>query len=165
MNKPKFVYSVGYRAKVSADIAGEELLRIAGDRGIDGLSSREIVEAAREKESPIHRAFEWDNKTAGEQYRLQQARDLIGALRILVTYDDREPILHRVFVNLEDGQGYRSSIAVEKNAETRSRLLGLVISDLRQAERRLTELRGFSGIVKEIAAIENRLRKAVAKVA
>lgn len=165
MSQPKFVYSKGYRAKVPAKIVGPELLRLAGDRGLGGLTPKEIVNAAKAKRSPIHRVFEWNDSVAGEHYRLQQARLLIGNLRILVVYANREPLIHRVFVNLEDGIGYRSSVAVEQNASARARLIELVMGDLRQAQTRLAALQDFSGIVRELAVIEQRLRKAAMRVA
>jgi hypothetical protein len=43
-------------------------------------SPKEVVEAAKPKNSPIHRYFEWDKDKAAYLYNLQQARRLITCL-------------------------------------------------------------------------------------
>lgn len=43
----------------------------------DGLRPSEVVDAAKAKDSPLHDSFEWDNRKAGHEYRLIQARHLI----------------------------------------------------------------------------------------
>jgi len=61
----------------------------------DGLIKPSIlVEAARPKTSPAHNAFEWDNKKAGSEYRLMQARQWIR--KVVVVYEDREERLVHV---------------------------------------------------------------------
>jgi hypothetical protein len=52
-----------------------------------------LVEAARPKSSPAHDAFEWDNKKAGEEYRLIQSRHYIRRVKIIVE-DQPERLIH-----------------------------------------------------------------------
>ena len=42
----------------------------------DGLSPRTLLEASRDESSPIHHMFEWDDRIAGEQWRLEQAASI-----------------------------------------------------------------------------------------
>jgi hypothetical protein len=42
----------------------------------------QLVEAARPKSHPAHAAFEWDNKRAGDAYRLWQARAYIRVVKV-----------------------------------------------------------------------------------
>ena len=44
------------------------------------LTAKTTVEAARDEKSRLHNYFEWDNSIAGEKYREQQARTLIGCV-------------------------------------------------------------------------------------
>ena len=44
----------------------------------------ELVEAARLKNSPAHDGFEWDDKKAGNEYRLYQARNWCRKIEIRV---------------------------------------------------------------------------------
>ena len=52
-----------------------ELQRIAATHG--GLRPSDVVEAARLKESPLHKEFEWSDSKAAHKFRLMQARTLI----------------------------------------------------------------------------------------
>src|ERR1700726_327140 len=53
-------------------------------------SSADVVEAARSSNSPIRRFFEWDDVRAGHLYRLSQADEMIGSIRVRYTADNRE---------------------------------------------------------------------------
>lgn len=45
-----------------------------------------VVDAARDKDHPLHNRFEWDDALAGEAWRKQQAHELIRSVRW--TYKD-----------------------------------------------------------------------------
>lgn len=49
------------------------------------LTAEAVVSDATSKTSPLHRYFEWDDKKAGHQYRLEQARALIRRISVQVT--------------------------------------------------------------------------------
>ena len=48
------------------------------------LDPQSVVAAARNKKSPLHKQFEWDDTKAAEKYRLEQARELIRLVRVEV---------------------------------------------------------------------------------
>lgn len=50
-----------------------------------------VVDAARPVDSPLHDRFEWDDHTAGENYRLVQARALIRSVKITYADEDDRP--------------------------------------------------------------------------
>jgi hypothetical protein len=160
---PQFRYAAGYRAKVPAEVAGAELVRLAAGRGLDGLPVREVVEAAKREDSPIHDVFEWDDKQAGEAHRFEQARALVRNVLVIVRHADADPTSHKVFVNLRDGGGYRRVVEVKKDDEAYARLVALALADLRSAKARLADVRGLGDVVRQIAAIERLiLRKQAA---
>ena len=68
---------------VNAQAAGEELERIRTFNN-GRLENADVVEAARDKASPIHGAFEWNDKRAAAAYRLDQAGDLIRAIDVVI---------------------------------------------------------------------------------
>ena len=41
-----------------------------------------LVEAAADKKSPVHRLFEWNQRSAAHEYRLIQARVMINSLQV-----------------------------------------------------------------------------------
>lgn len=57
------------------------------------LESKALVDAARPKDSPAHDAFEWDNKKAGDEYRLIQARKYIRQI-VITREDEPERLVH-----------------------------------------------------------------------
>lgn len=54
------------------------------------ITPQQIVDAARNEDSPLHRFFEWDDDKAAEQYRLDQARTLLRSCQVEVTVSDRK---------------------------------------------------------------------------
>jgi hypothetical protein len=72
----KFIFKNGYRIKgINAQTAGEELARIAQDRG--ELKAPDVVDEARPQDALLHPAFEWNDQIAAELHRQDQARYLI----------------------------------------------------------------------------------------
>lgn len=60
----------------------------------------DLVEAARPKSSPAHAGFEWDNKKAGHEYRLIQARTWIRRVEVFVE-DRAERMVHVPHVRVD----------------------------------------------------------------
>jgi hypothetical protein len=58
----------------------DHLLAIREEHG--ELTAQAVLDAARPKSHPLHSRFEWNDKAAGEAYRLEQARELIRKVRI-----------------------------------------------------------------------------------
>lgn len=82
---------------VTADEAAEELNRIRDEKGC--LKAEFVVEAARPKDSVLHKCFEWDDKKAAELYRLRTAGALIRNLNVEVVTEKSE-VSTRAFVNV-----------------------------------------------------------------
>jgi hypothetical protein len=48
------------------------------------LTPEQVVSAARDRRSPLHAVFEWDDKKAAASHRLFQARVLIKSVRLTI---------------------------------------------------------------------------------
>lgn len=68
-------------SKKDAEIIGPELTRLA-DTGQS--SPKEIVEAARPDDAPLHRYFEWNDAVAAEAHRRFQARQMSRGIIVVV---------------------------------------------------------------------------------
>lgn len=104
----------GSRIKnVSAETAAHELETI---RARDGkLEAETIVEHAKPAESPIHPAFEWRDKVAAHQYRLDQARNLVRSIVVVDAGEADESVSAPMYVHVrppESGTGYYQSTMV-----------------------------------------------------
>lgn len=152
----------GARIGVKADLAGPELERLAAKLSttVDGLPAEEVVKAAAPKSSPLHEAiFKLDDREAALEYRLERARLICRSFVVSVTIEGREPVSYRPFVNLQDGKGYRSSIAVEKDEDLREQRIENAIGYVQAARRVLAEAKGFADVVEALSAIESRIQK------
>ena len=84
--------------KVPADVAGKEFERL---ESTVGLTAKNVVDASRPTDAPLHNAFEWDDKTAAEKYRQTQATSMIANLIVTVPVEDGEKDT-RAFVTLTE---------------------------------------------------------------
>ncbi len=69
---------------MSADVAGKTILELQGLLGKDNITAKELLDASRDEKAPLHSCFEWDDSVAAENYRLYQARQIIGSIEIKV---------------------------------------------------------------------------------
>lgn len=65
-----------------------EELAIANDGRID---AHIVLDAARDPANPLHACFDWDDKRAGENFRLLQAGILIRKWRGVIVRQEAEP--------------------------------------------------------------------------
>lgn len=78
--------STGFSA--NAQKVGEELEQIEKQ---DAVSSKNVLTYARKnKDSELYKCFEWDNKIAGEKYRLFQASNIISSISIVINEKPKE---------------------------------------------------------------------------
>lgn len=139
-------------AGLDVEKVGETLESLAARFGY--LEPALVVREARAVESPLHAAFEWDDKRAGEQFRLQQARYLIREVRV-VTEQGEESIEQRVFVNVttENHRGYMPVVQVMSDEVLREQVLNKAKNDLlswRERYKDLQELARIYDVIEEV---------------
>jgi hypothetical protein len=89
---------------------------------------RDVVEYARKnKNTELHSRFEWDDRKAGEAYRVEQARGIIQSLKITVIERETEIVSIREYSSLTtdrqmDGS-YRSTVQILSDEEMKAQLL------------------------------------------
>ena len=133
--------------KVDAQVAGEEVERISRERP---LTPAAIVEESKESRSPLHIIFEWDNNKAGNEWRKQQARVMLGNL-VTVKIDQQElsePV--RAFVDVSNNKREYASIDVVLKDES------LYDKYITQA---LKELESFKKKYRDIQGLKNHFDK------
>jgi hypothetical protein len=141
------------------NIIAVELRRISQEN--DGVLKPEaVVEAARPKGSPLHSQFDWNNSEAAEKWRIHQARNLI---RVTVEWlnvpGKSEPVEIRPFVSLttdrkNEGGGYRETLVVLRNKESRDQLLADALAELQAIEQKYAALQELA----EVFAASRKVR-------
>lgn len=98
-----------------AQIAAIQALE--NDRG--QLTPGQVVEAARDKRSPLHTLFDWNVNTAAEQWWLHRARVILGAVKIQVVTQEFNYKAPAYVVDTEaEGQGYRSVVSLKSDTDS-----------------------------------------------
>lgn len=94
------------------------------ERRDDTLRPSAIVAEAQDPESPLHEYFEWDDRKAAADWRLNQARELIRKVRLVITTETitfNAPAYVRNPANSPGESGYIPVVKLRKN-EDASRL-------------------------------------------
>jgi hypothetical protein len=126
-----------------------------------------VVEAARDPQSPLHSAFDWEDSSAAAKYRLWQARQLIN---VVVTYEkvgDGNEVAHRVFVSLtpdrysEDAVGYRLLTGVMGDEAQRRQLLADAKEDMRRFQAKYKTLTELAAVFAAMESVDTEQAIAV----
>lgn len=117
----------------------------------------DVVEAARDEESPLHDWFQWDDDEAAHQFRLLQARNLLRVYVNVEPSKDSEPV--RAFVSLtsdraKEGGGYRALAEVMGDDAMREQLLRDAFVQFRNMQKRYQHLKQLSKVWDAVAEAE-----------
>jgi hypothetical protein len=128
-----------------------ELRRIVEEHG--NLEPEMIVAAARPKNSPLHELFEWDNKVAGDKYRIGQARTLIRIVREEIGEDaDGAPIYVRAYTAARhagrEESGYLPTRDVLLSPVSEAILLRRLRREVAALNQRYGHLKQFGAVVR-----------------
>lgn len=67
-----------------AQVIGSELEKLGN------FSPRDVLDVAKEPDSPLHLHFTWDDEKAGESWRIHEARQLVNHITVLVSVDGQK---------------------------------------------------------------------------
>lgn len=140
---------------IPAQVAGEELERI---RTVNNgrLAQETVVEEARDKKSPLHPAFEWNDKRAAHQYRLSQAGYVIRMLSVSYVEGEKKTAPIRAFVNVsrDEDRSYTSIAHAMSDDELREQVLARALKELNDWRERYSELEEFAGLFATIEGLK-----------
>jgi hypothetical protein len=133
----------GFRVPGDAQKVGEHLEKLRLRHGF--LTARIVLDDATPSRSPIHGYFEWDDREAAVQYRLQQAQYL---LRAIVVVHEESKVSTRAFVVVRDeGEQHYTSIATAmSNEEMRRQVLSRALAELDSWRHRYEELEELAAV-------------------
>lgn len=98
------------------------------------LKTATVIDAARNKSSPLHSQFTWDAKKALDKNLQAEARDLIREYTIVVQLEEGKAVRTRHLVSLstdrQAGGGYRALGDVFKDVDLAKTLLNDALAEL-----------------------------------
>ena len=108
------------------------------------LTREVVLKYAKNKESELHKCFEWDDSVASEKYRLFQASCILSSISIVI--DDAKPKRKttRMYVNIkntiQNEREYKSIVEVLENDEEYKQLVGKAEQDFLSYKQKYEEL-------------------------
>ena len=112
----------------------------------DEVTPEQIVDAARDENTELHKCFDWDDTIAAEKWRLHQARQVV----CFIVYRERDsspetaPV--RVFHKIDSG-GYKPSVMIFRNEDEYQKLLQAAYAELRAFKIKYARLQELSEIL------------------
>lgn len=135
---------------VDANMAGEEIEAIYNVKG--RCNPADMVERSRPEKAPLHSCFEWNDVTAAEKYRLEQAGGLIRSLTVVVDTTDNPvteaPVEVRAFHHVE--HTYQPISVVVNDEDKMKELLQRAMCELDSFKRKYSQLSELKPIFREI---------------
>ena len=118
----------------------------------DEITPEDIVQAAEDESTELHKCFEWDDTKAANKYRLYQARILTSQLVFVrETVDDKPlPAPTRVFNKTDEGGGYKVPEITFKVQSEYEALLQRALAELRRFKEKYAALKELDYILKLI---------------
>ena len=119
------------------------------------VTADRTVEAARDKKHPLHNDFEWDDRKAAHQSRLDKAREIIASVRLVVKTETQR-ITSIAYVRdpraPPHAQGYVSTAVLRDDVSYAREALDAEISGVESRLRRARELAITVGLEDELEA-------------
>ena len=112
------------------------------------VTPEQVLEKARNRNSELHKCFEWDDSVAAEKYRLQQARQLIQFL-VIVPKSQEVPAI-RCFQITSKKNEYMPTRKFLQNEDERAQLLIRARSELVSFRERYRTLSELESVFEEI---------------
>lgn len=138
-----YKFKSGTRLNVSAQAAGELCAELESQ---GRLTPREVVDASRPEDAPLHAAFEWDDAVAAERYRETQASYIIRSIEVVLEGSSKPT---RGFVSLTVNKDEREYREINRVLSIRSERELL----LEQAKCELMAFKSKYAVLEELADV------------
>ena len=153
---PTYKYRAGYRPALKDPQAIGDKLQELRDKH-EGLTASIVVDDAKNKDSVLHDAFEWNDSKAAQEWRLHSARNLMRAV-VTKDLDSSGEIRYQpafIFVKTEEGPRYETIAIVQSDEELRHQVIQRAFVELTQWKKRYKEYKEFLSIFQEAEKIES----------
>lgn len=113
----------------------------------------DVVTAAEDENSELHKCFEWDDSIAAEKYRLQQANRLIANLVVVVEREEKEPTEFRLYQSNGRTKGFSKSTVIARDVDRYAELLKRAMAELDAFRKRYANIVELENVIAEIEAL------------
>lgn len=122
--------------------------KVADEIGDNKFNYREILEKARDKDTELHKCFEWNDGIAAEKYRLEQAKKIVTMLVFTPQTKQEQPL--RVYQITQEKNVYQPTRMFLENKSEYNALLNRALKELESFQRRYRSLSELEDIMEQI---------------
>lgn len=119
----------------------------------DKFSPEDIVEAAKDESSELHKCFEWDDEKAAQKWRLHTARMLVNQLVVRTETSDNIPVAVRVISSASEINTYVPTKMLIKSESDYADLLARAKRELQAFQQKYATLSELQDIFTAIDAL------------
>ena len=138
----------GARLKTDAQTIGEICERLEKN---GGLTAKRLVDESRPEDAPLHKEFEWDDATAAEAYREEQARYIIRS--IVIQPEPTKNDVVRAFFPVAEQKVFESLPVILSDAKKTSALLDMALRELKAFELKYSTLSQLEPVFEAIKEV------------
>ena len=136
------------RIKSDAQTAGEICEKLERN---GGLTAKRLVDESRPEDAPLHKEFEWDDATAAEAYREEQARYIIRSL--IVQPEETKNEVVRAFFPMAEQKVFESLPVILSDAKKTNALLEMALRELKAFELKYSTLSQLTPVFEAIKEV------------
>jgi hypothetical protein len=131
------------------------------------LNPLDIVREASSTRSPLHDWFDWEDNSAGEKWRMHQARLLLNSIKVKITFQEGEKE-YRKYLNVKvpvNGNNkkfkrfYIETDRIMKNPELKEQVLRRAVKEAEYWQRTYEDYQELEDIFSGIKKAKKKLRK------
>lgn len=150
-----YQWKAGAQIKADAQTAGAMCMELASE---GRLTAKNLLDANRPEDAPLHNAFEWNDGVAAEAWREQQARHMINCLTI--RHETVEPT--RAFFKIERTEStYQSISTILSSENSTEKLLNTALKELEAFKRKYITLQQLCGVFRAIDEVQTHRKDVI----
>lgn len=139
----------------------DELLAIKQANPANMLFAPEVVDWARSNPtSKLHKALQWDDTIAAQEYRISQVRQLI---RLHIISEDGTPQLVSLSFDRKINGGYRNVSDVLQSKDLSEIMLADALAELERVQTKYQRVQELTTVWREVEQVKTRRRRRAAK--
>lgn len=112
-----------------------------------------ILDLARDESTELHKCFDWDDSTAAEKWRKQQARLICISLIVIVEKETGDTQTYRLIQHDKEECVYKPIVHTVKHMDEYGRLLKTAKEELAAFKRRYQSIKELSEVIEEIEKV------------
>lgn len=111
------------------------------------LTRTAVVDAARSKRSPLHREFDWDDKSAAQKQRLDRAQELITWVVVTTVYKAQHTTAPMYVRNPRAKTGEQGHVSLTQEDLTREDARNIVLAEVDRCEYNIIRARSVAAVL------------------